>query len=138
MKLDKKQRTIMQTMTRQELFGLISHFCREKAENMEMLQEAHGVLSILEAQGGSYPSLSDRDGRNLRKTLARMNFSNLIGLALHRAGSSEDAVAAQRLSEAFDTWCQEGAVSSCFCLNALCLLLVVDSLGFAGYMMKPS
>ena len=92
-------------MPRGEFFALISHFCQEKAEKMEMGAETREVISILEAEEGSAtPNLSDRDGRNLRKTLARMNFSKLIGLALHRLGSPKDAEAAQRLSDALETW----------------------------------
>ena len=95
-------------MPRGEFFALISHFCQEKAEKMEMGAETREVISILEAEEGfATPNLSERDGRNLRKTLARMNFSKLIGLALHRLGSPKDAEAAQRLSDAFETWCQE-------------------------------
>ena len=104
-KLDKKQRTIVRAMSRGELFALISHFCQEKAEKMEMWRETRGVLSILAEGGLTMPNLSERDGRNLGKTLARMSFSNLIALALHQLGSEDEA--AKRLSEAFETRCQE-------------------------------
>ena len=100
MKLDKKQRTILRAMARGELFALISHCCQLKVEKMELWkwQETHGLISILEAEGTAMPNLTD--GRSLRKTLARMNLSSLIALAMHQVNSPE---AARRLSDAFET-----------------------------------
>ena len=94
MKLDKKQRSMMQTLTSSEVFGLVAHFCREKVEALQ-LQEAHKVISviaILEEDSGrlGMPRFSDR-GRNLRGALARMKLSSLIGLALHHAPSEDTA-----------------------------------------------
>mmetsp|Transcript_19611 Transcript_19611/g.45613 ORF Transcript_19611/g.45613 Transcript_19611/m.45613 type:complete len:257 (-) Transcript_19611:79-849(-) len=83
-KLDKRQRTIIQSLSRPQLVVLVMQFCRDRAEQAGFLQEASGILQLLSTEALGAPPLSqlvsDRDVRNLRKTLARMNFSNLIGL----------------------------------------------------------
>ena len=114
-KLDKKQRTMIRAMPCGELFALISHFCQEKVETMEKSQQedTREILAILEAYG-SMPNLAERDGRNLRKTLGRMNFSSLISLALNRVGDDE---AVGRLSDAFETRYQKEVLEFLFCLR---------------------
>ncbi|CAL1125741.1 unnamed protein product [Cladocopium goreaui] len=76
-KLDKRQRTIMQGLSRRELLALVLHFCRLKAE---------------------------QDVRNLHKTLARMNFSNLIGLVTHQSPSraKQTPESAEKLADALE------------------------------------
>lgn len=90
-KLDKRQRTIIQGLSRRELLALVLEFCRTKAEQVGFVEEASEVLGMLEAESASAralpASISDRDIRNLHKTLARMNFSNLIGLVTHQSPS---------------------------------------------------
>ena len=86
-KLDKRQRTVIQGLGLPELLALVMHFCRGKAEEAGFLSEAKEILGLLaQDSAGARPlseCVSDRDLRNLWKTLARMNFSNLIGLVTH-------------------------------------------------------
>ena len=88
-KLDKRQRTIIQGLTRPQLLELVMHFCRSKAEQAGFLEEAREILGLLaQESAGARPLaqvVADRDLRNLHKTLARMNFSNLIGLVTHQS-----------------------------------------------------
>ena len=90
-KLDKRQRTIIQALTRPQLLGLVLHFCRSKAEQAGFLEEAAEILGMLaQESAGARPLsqvVSDRDLRNLHKTLGRMNFSNLIGLVTHQSSN---------------------------------------------------
>ncbi|CAE7262057.1 unnamed protein product [Symbiodinium pilosum] len=90
-KLDKRQRTIMQGLSRPQLLGLVMHFCRGKAEQAGFLNEADEILGLLAQEStGARPLsqyVSERDLRNLHKTLARMNFSNLIGLVSHQSAN---------------------------------------------------
>jgi len=107
-KLDKRQRTIVQGLERPELLALIFSFCKAKAEEMGFMWEAAEILQLLEEEStGAKPlseSISERDIRNLHKTLARMNFSNLICLVTHqspnRAGLFPES--AERLSAALE------------------------------------
>mmetsp|Transcript_53923 Transcript_53923/g.120624 ORF Transcript_53923/g.120624 Transcript_53923/m.120624 type:complete len:274 (+) Transcript_53923:110-931(+) len=88
-KLDKRQRTIIQSLSRPQLLALVMQFCRTKAEQAGFLEEASEILGLLaEESAGARPLsqfVSDRDLRNLHKTLSRMNFSNLIGLVTHQS-----------------------------------------------------
>ena len=90
-KLDKRQRTIIQGLSRPQLLELVMHFCRGKAEQAGFLNEAGEILGLLaQESAGARPvsqCVSDRDLRNLHKTLARMNFSNLIGLVTHQSAN---------------------------------------------------
>ncbi|OLQ07389.1 hypothetical protein AK812_SmicGene9238 [Symbiodinium microadriaticum] len=90
-KLDKRQRTIIQALSRPQLLGLVLHFCRSKAEQAGFLEEAAEILGMLaQESAGARPlsqMVSDRDLRNLHKTLGRMNFSNLIGLVTHQSSN---------------------------------------------------
>ncbi|CAE6962679.1 MTPC1 [Symbiodinium natans] len=90
-KLDKRQRTIIQGLSRQELMALVLEFCRTKAEQVGFVEEVSEVLELLEAESCSTrafaATMSDRDIRNLNKTMSRMNFSNLIGLVTHQTPS---------------------------------------------------
>jgi predicted transcriptional regulator len=95
-KLDKRQRSTVQSLSRPQLLDLVRQFCYTKAEQAGFLDEAAEIVDLLATQSrGAQPLakiLPDRDLRNLHRTLARMNFSNLIGLATHqsanRAGNS--------------------------------------------------
>ncbi|CAJ1450020.1 unnamed protein product [Effrenium voratum] len=105
-KLDKRQRTIMQGLSRRELLALVLYFCRSKADQAGMI-EAQEIIRLLEDEAsGQEPlpaSISERDVRNLHKTLARMNFSNLIGLVTHSSSGAKHAPeSAERLSEALE------------------------------------
>jgi len=90
-KLDKRQRTIIQSLSRPQLLALVMQFCRSKAEQAGFLEEAGEILGLLEAEAAGAGPLShlvsERDLRNLQKTLARMNFSNLIGLVTHQSAN---------------------------------------------------
>ena len=90
-KLDKRQRTIIQALSRPQLLGLVLHFCRSKSEQAGFLEEAAEILGMLaQESAGARPlsqMVSDRDLRNLHKTLGRMNFSNLIGLVTHQSSN---------------------------------------------------
>mmetsp|Transcript_68780 Transcript_68780/g.108414 ORF Transcript_68780/g.108414 Transcript_68780/m.108414 type:complete len:298 (+) Transcript_68780:60-953(+) len=107
-KLDKRQRTIVQGLERRELLALIFSFCKAKAETLGFSSEAEEILQLLEEESMGAKPLSDfiseRDIRNLQKTLARMNFSNLICLVTHqspnRAGLFPES--AERLSSALE------------------------------------
>jgi len=107
-KLDKRQRTIMQGLSRQELLALVLRFCRLKAEQAGMEYEAQEVLSLMEEEAAGDASLSatisERDVRNLHKTLARMNFSNLIGLVTHQSPSraKQSPESAERIADALE------------------------------------
>ncbi|CAK9083622.1 Putative tRNA/rRNA methyltransferase Rv0881, partial [Durusdinium trenchii] len=75
-KLDKKQRSFMQSLSHIDFFSLIFHFCREKVEFLNITEEADEVLKILQEEVLVMPSgldthgwWSDRNGRSLRKTL---------------------------------------------------------------------
>ena len=92
-KLDKRQRTIVQGLNQSQLCRIILRFCSSKAEKEGFLDEAAEVLAILaEESAGVQPlqslPLSDRDLRNVSKTLSRMSFSNLIGLATRQSANS--------------------------------------------------
>ena len=90
-KLDKRQRTIIQGLSRPQLLGLVMHFCQSKAEQAGFLEEAGEILGMLaQESAGARPlaqCVSDRDLRNLHKTLSQMNFSNLIGLVTHQSAN---------------------------------------------------
>lgn len=107
-KLDKRQRTIMQGLSRRELLALVLHFCRLKAEQAGITYEAQEVLNLMEEEAAGAPSLSasisERDVRNLHKTLARMNFSNLIGLVTHQSPSraKQTPESAEKLADALE------------------------------------
>ena len=90
-KLDKRQRTIIQGLSRPQLLELVMHFCHIKAEQAGFLEEAREILGLLaQESAGARPLaqvVADRDLRNLHKTLMRMNFSNLIGLVTHQSAN---------------------------------------------------
>lgn len=92
-KLDKRQRQLMAALTRPELFALILHLTSVRAEEMGMLIEAQEVIAILESEAGAtVPSMDDRETRALRKTLARMSFSSLIGTVSCRQSDGVDSL----------------------------------------------
>jgi len=107
-KLDKRQRTIIQSLSRPQLLALVMQFCHTKAEQAGFLKEAGEILGLLaEEAAGAQPLnqlVSDRDLRNLHKTLARMNFSNLIGLVTHQAANraGNESASADRLTTSLD------------------------------------
>ena len=51
-KLDKKQRSFMQSLSHIDFFSLIFHFCREKVEFLNITEEADEVLKILQEEAG--------------------------------------------------------------------------------------
>ncbi|CAE7228160.1 unnamed protein product [Symbiodinium natans] len=88
-KLDKRQRSMIKALSRPQFVGLVMHDCRSKAEQGGFLDEAGEILDIMaqESAGARPLVLTDRDLRNLQKTLARMNFSNLVGQVMHQSAS---------------------------------------------------
>jgi len=109
-KLDKRQRSIMQALSHQEVLALMQHLCTAKAEEIGMLKEAEEVISILtaEANGLRLPSMAEREIRALCKTLSRMSFSSLLGLVTHRKPQcSVEADCAERLSAAMERMRQD-------------------------------
>ncbi|CAE7359448.1 unnamed protein product [Symbiodinium sp. CCMP2592] len=94
-KLDKRQRAMVQQLTHQELVSVVLPFCSRKAEDGGYANKADEILGLLEmgldhatSSSESRP-LADRELRNLRKTLERMSFSSLIGL-VSRTPHEED------------------------------------------------
>jgi len=94
-KLDKRQRAMVQQLTHPELVSMVLPFCSRKAEEGGYADKAEEILGLLEmrldhatSSSESWP-LADRELRNLRKTLARMSFSSLIGL-ISRTSHDED------------------------------------------------
>ena len=79
-KLDKRQRTIMQTLNYQELIALILRVGRTKIEELGMLVEADDLLQILLAEAGNTPppSMADRENRALSKMLSRMRLGQVM------------------------------------------------------------
>ena len=57
-KLDKRQRTIIQALTRPQLLGLVLHFCRSKAEQAGFLEEAEEILGMLAQESAGARPLS--------------------------------------------------------------------------------
>eukprot|EP00439_Symbiodinium_sp_Y106_P051113 s2477_g6.t2 len=93
-KLDKRQRAMVQQLTHPELVSMVLPFCSRKAEEGGYADKAEEILGLLEmrldhATSSSESPLADRELRNLRKTLARMSFSSLIGL-ISRTSHDED------------------------------------------------
>jgi len=95
-KLDKRQRAMLQQLSHQELVSMVLPFCFRKAEDGGYADEAEEILDLLEmgldhatSSSESWP-LADRELRNLRKTLARMSFSSLIGLVAHRSPDEDE------------------------------------------------
>ena len=75
----------MQHLSRPQLMSMALHFCRTQAEQRGFTDHVQEILALLEAgASGSASSaesgdaVTDRDIRNLRKTLARMSFFSLI------------------------------------------------------------
>ena len=73
---------------------MVLPFCSRKAEEGGYADKAEEILGLLEmrldhATSSSESPLADRELRNLRKTLARMSFSSLIGL-ISRTSHDED------------------------------------------------
>ena len=92
-KLDKRQRGIMQRLSRAQLLELVLHFCRNKAKQGGFCEEARELLGMMSQESeGARPVaqvVADRDLRNLHKTLARMNVSNLIGLVAYQPANRD-------------------------------------------------
>ena len=97
-KLDKRQRMMLQQLGRPKVASMVLHFCSIKAEQGGFSDLAADILGLLkqESQGATCPEMStDRDLKNIRRTLTRMNFSSLVGLVTHlspnQALQAEDA-----------------------------------------------
>ncbi|CAE7518837.1 unnamed protein product [Symbiodinium sp. CCMP2592] len=95
-KLDKRQRAMVQQLNHPELVSMVLPFCYRKAEDGGYADKAEEILGLLEmgldhatSSSESRP-LADRELRNLRKTLARMSFSSLIGLVTHRSPDQDE------------------------------------------------
>ncbi|CAE7568393.1 unnamed protein product [Symbiodinium natans] len=92
-KLDKRQRGIIQRLSRAQLLELVLHFCRNKAKQGGFREEARELLGMMSQESeGARPVaqvVADRDLRNLHKTLARMNVSNLIGLVSYQSANRD-------------------------------------------------
>ncbi|CAE6943474.1 unnamed protein product [Symbiodinium natans] len=112
-KLDKRQRILVQHLSRPQLMSMALHFCRTQAEQRGFTDQVQEILALLEAgASGSASSaesgdaVTDRDIRNLRKTLARMSFSSLIGLVAHlppkQTGAEHEAQVSARLLAALE------------------------------------
>ncbi|CAJ1430069.1 unnamed protein product [Effrenium voratum] len=103
-KLDKRQRGILQNLSRRDLLALVLQSCQPKARLLG--PAVHEILSLLEAEAANGPLpawINERDARNLQKTLRRMNFSNLIGLVTHQAPSRGLALeSAQLIADALE------------------------------------
>ncbi|CAK8986420.1 unnamed protein product [Durusdinium trenchii] len=102
-KPDKKQRSFLQSLSHREFFGLISHFCHEKATLLNITQEAGEVLKILQEEAVFSLCPMNVPG-HLLKVLAQMTFSHLITLAINSLAREEghSMVTASRVSEEFD------------------------------------
>ena len=83
-----------------------------KAEQRGFTAQAQEILALLEeeasvsassASSQSSESVTDRELRNLCKTLARMSFSSLIGLAAHLPPSQVETQSPARLMAALET-----------------------------------
>ncbi|CAE7930856.1 unnamed protein product [Symbiodinium sp. KB8] len=102
-KLDKRQRAMVQQLTRPELLSMVFPFCSRKAEDGGFADKAEEILGLLEMEldpaTSSSQLLADRELRNLRKTLARMSFSSLIGLVIHRSPDQDEDPALQAALE---------------------------------------
>ncbi|CAE6968272.1 unnamed protein product [Symbiodinium natans] len=92
-KLDKKQRHLIQCLSSAQFIELVMHTCRNKAEQAGFLEEAKAILDLMaEESGGAGPLadiLADRDLHHLKRMLARMTFSNLIGLVTNQSRNRE-------------------------------------------------
>jgi hypothetical protein len=95
-KLDKKHRIIIQGLGRAQMFELVRQLCHTKAEQAGFLDEAAEILDLLAQESQDTQPLaqpvSDRDLRNLHKKLARMKFSNLIGLVTNSGGTEAASI----------------------------------------------
>ncbi|CAK8991472.1 unnamed protein product [Durusdinium trenchii] len=100
-KLDKKQRVLMQHISYKELVVLTLPFVRQRIQ--EMTVDASELLFLLETEAAdaNLPVVPLREGRNLSRVLARMNLSRLIGLVQHKISSQSDPEKAN-LSESLD------------------------------------
>ena len=92
-KLDKRQRAMVRQLTHRELVSMVLPLCFRKAEEGGFAEEAGEMLGLLEVDRAtsSTEPFPARDLRNLRKALARVSFSSLIGLVAHRGPDDEDS-----------------------------------------------
>ena len=109
-KLDKKQRSTLDEITKAQLLTLVLHFLRERAVVTGVADEAAGVLAIFEEElrfwcGGADvaeldESAMDSKTRKLAKVMGRMSFGALLSLASHRLDRNQFQ---RHLSQALET-----------------------------------
>lgn len=89
-KLDKKQRMLLQSLGVAEFVAFVLQFVLERLQQANLVDEGHELVKLLRSVAGVQPCIADRDARNLRKTFARMNLSNLMGVLIHKTSNSEE------------------------------------------------
>ena len=109
-KLDKRQRSTLDEMTKAQLLTLVLHSLRKRAVVTGMADEAAGVLAIFEEElrfwrGGADvaeldESAMDITTRKLAKAMRRMSFGALLSLASHRLDRDQFQ---RHLSQALET-----------------------------------
>ena len=79
-KLDKKQRTLLQSLSYEEFVAFILAHIQERIKQMNL--DASELLHLLEVEAAQAqaPSLPERERRNMNKVFDRMNLSSLVGM----------------------------------------------------------
>ena len=79
-KLDKRQRTLLQSFSYEEFLVYTLPFIKERLGEMNV--HAPELLYLLETEAGNAtsPLMPERDRRNMSKVFVRMNLSSLIGM----------------------------------------------------------
>ena len=96
---------MLQQFSQAQLLALLLPLCRARAERFNFSEEAAEILGLMEtaSHGAPLPEIvSPRELRNLRKTLARMNFGGLMGLLILQSQSRPGTDIAVILVEAFE------------------------------------
>lgn len=99
-KLDKKQRMLLQSLTVPELVAFLIEFIAERLQQAKL--EGTELLQSLRLLAGRLPSLPERDLKNLKKTFARMNLSNLMGVLTHKCSKSGSITGLEEVTEAVE------------------------------------
>eukprot|EP00435_Cladocopium_sp_Y103_P071493 s619_g37.t1 len=93
-KLDKKQRMLLQTLSNQEFSAMILQYIQQRLAPASEAAKvaADDLIECLREKAGeaSLPTLLEREQKNLQKTFARMNVSNLIGVLTHKFSKSDE------------------------------------------------
>lgn len=105
-KLDKKQRMLLQTLSNQEFSAMILQYVQQRlapASEAAKVAAADLIECLREkAAEASLPTLLEREQKNLQKTFARMNVSNLIGVLTHKFSKSDEDSYVPRISMAME------------------------------------